>query len=93
MDIAGGSTGNPGPSTRQPAAAPVNLRSSQTAGGGNDDTTPAAAGGSGRRHHQPQSCNLETLYHEALPATVDRALSHSGPPALGGLGKFLIVYF
>ena len=90
MDIAGGSTVNPGPSSRQPAAVPVNLRSSNTAST-SDDTTPAAAGGSGRRHHQPQSCNLETLYHEALPATVERALSHSGPPALGGIGNFVKV--
>ena len=40
------------------------------------------------RQGQPrpvQSCNLEQLYHEALP--LERALSHSGPPALGSLGS------
>ena len=35
----------------------------------------------GRGGRQPQSCNLEQLYHEALP--LDKALSHSGPPAYG----------
>ena len=34
-----------------------------------------------RTVRQPQSCNLEQLYHEALP--LDKALSHSGPPAFG----------
>lgn len=34
-----------------------------------------------RSVRQPQSCNLEQLYHEALP--LDKALSHSGPPAFG----------
>ena len=33
------------------------------------------------RTRQPQSCNLEQLYHEALP--LDKALSHSGPPGYG----------
>ena len=33
------------------------------------------------RVRQPQSCNLEQLYHEALP--LDKALSHSGPPGYG----------
>ena len=36
---------------------------------------------SSRRVRQPQSCNLEQLYHEALP--LDKALSHSGPPGYG----------
>ena len=35
----------------------------------------------GRGQRQPQSCNLEQLYHEALP--LDKALSHSGPPGYG----------
>ena len=34
-----------------------------------------------RGQRQPQSCNLEQLYHEALP--LDKALSHSGPPGYG----------
>ena len=34
-----------------------------------------------RTQQQPQSCNLEQLYHEALP--LDKALSHSGPPGYG----------
>ena len=47
-------------------AAGANMRSSQSR-----DT----------RVRQPQSCNLEQLYHEALP--LDKALSHSGPPGYG----------
>ena len=42
-------------------------------------------GEEGRRGGHPQSCNLEQLYHESLP--MGRALSHSGPPALGGIGR------
>jgi hypothetical protein len=42
------------------------------------------AGGGGRRAAHPQSCNLEQLYHEALP--LNKALSHSGPPAFGDTG-------
>lgn len=42
------------------------------------------ASGGGRRAH-PQSCNLEQLYHEALP--LSKALSHSGPPAFGDTGQ------
>ena len=41
-------------------------------------------GGGARRAGHPQSCNLEQLYHESIP--MDRALSHSGPPAFGGSG-------
>jgi hypothetical protein len=37
----------------------------------------------------PQSCNLEQLYHEALP--LSKALSHSGPPAFGDPGRYLIL--
>ena len=42
-------------------------------------------GGGARRAGHPQSCNLEQLYHESIP--MDRALSHSGPPAFGGSGN------
>ena len=34
---------------------------------------------------QPQSCNLEQLYHESLP--LDKALSHSGPAGYGSVGS------
>ena len=37
-----------------------------------------------RGQRQPQSCNLEQLYHEALP--LDKALSHSGPAGYGSTG-------
>jgi hypothetical protein len=50
---------------------------------------PAEEGvGGGRRAggQHPQSCNLEQLYHEALP--LSKALSHSGPPAFGDTGLF-----
>ncbi len=45
----------------------------------------AAAEEGGRRAAHPQSCNLEQLYHEALP--LNKALSHSGPPAFGDTGR------
>ena len=48
------------------------------------DTSGASMRNSGPREprvRQPQSCNLEQLYHEALP--LDKALSHSGPAGYG----------
>ena len=44
-----------------------------------------AGGRAGGRGGQPQSCNLEQLYHESLP--LDKALSHSGPPGYGSVGS------
>ena len=41
--------------------------------------------GGRRAGAHPQSCNLEQLYHEALP--LSKALSHSGPPAFGDPGR------
>jgi hypothetical protein len=57
-------------------------------GGKSDDGSRRAAGqseeGGRRAGGHPQSCNLEQLYHEALP--LSKALSHSGPPAFGDPG-------
>ena len=46
---------------------------------------PMRAGRAGGRGGQPQSCDLEQLYHEALP--LDKALSHSGPAGYGSVGS------
>lgn len=46
---------------------------------------PLRGGRGGGRGGQPQSCDLEQLYHEALP--LDKALSHSGPAGYGSVGS------
>jgi len=48
-----------------------------------DEEAARSRENAGRSVH-PQSCNLEQLYHEALP--LDKALSHSGPAAFGNTG-------
>ena len=50
-----------------------------------EETRDTRDGRQQTRVRQPQSCNLEQLYHEALP--LDKALSHSGPPGYGSTGS------
>jgi hypothetical protein len=68
--------------------APVATARRVTRGGG-PATEDGASGRRGAGH--PQSCNLEQLYHEALP--LSKALSHSGPPAFGDPGTWVSFTF